>query len=170
VRDVPSPGYRADTHAVSPATGRLSLNARDVIARGDSGTVIATFADPADRPTARNVVVALRAPDGWTVTPSGPGRLGDVRPGATATAFWTVHAPTGDQPPAAVFSAVAQYAQAGRAESSDAAATVSTPPPPPTGTVFVSDLAFLSATNGWGPVERDLSNGEIQPGDGHTIT
>jgi NPCBM/NEW2 domain/NPCBM-associated, NEW3 domain of alpha-galactosidase len=127
VRDVRSPGYRPRRYALAPATGHLSLRPPDVIQRGGTGTVTATFADPADRPTARNVVVALRAPDGWTVTPSRPAPLGDVRPGAT-------------------------------------------PPPPPTGTVFVSNLAFLSATNGWGPVERDLSNGEIQPGDGHTIT
>jgi len=36
--------------------------------------------------------------------------------------------------------------------------------------VFVSDLPFTSATNGWGPVERDKSNGEQNAGDGHTIT
>jgi len=35
---------------------------------------------------------------------------------------------------------------------------------------FVSDLAFTSATNGWGPVERDKSNGEQAAGDGHTIS
>jgi hypothetical protein len=34
----------------------------------------------------------------------------------------------------------------------------------------VSDLPFLSATNGWGPVERDMSVGENQARDGKTIT
>lgn len=34
----------------------------------------------------------------------------------------------------------------------------------------VCDIPFLSASNGWGPVERDTSNGEQQPGDGHPIT
>ncbi len=33
----------------------------------------------------------------------------------------------------------------------------------------MSDLPFLSASNGWGPVERDTSVGENQPGDGHPI-
>lgn len=46
--------------------------------------------------------------------------------------------------------------------------TVAVHPPPPTGTVFVSDLPFQS-TNGWGPVERDTSNGEEAPGDGKPI-
>jgi glucose/arabinose dehydrogenase len=43
------------------------------------------------------------------------------------------------------------------------------PPPPPTGT-YLSDLTWTSATNGWGPPEKDRSNGESQPADGHTIT
>ena len=44
------------------------------------------------------------------------------------------------------------------------------PPPPPTGTQYVSDLTWISATNGWGPVEKDKSNGEDKGNDGSTIT
>ena len=45
------------------------------------------------------------------------------------------------------------------------------PPPPPTGTtVYISDLPFLSSVNGWGPVERDTSNGEQAANDGRTLT
>jgi glucose/arabinose dehydrogenase len=44
------------------------------------------------------------------------------------------------------------------------------PPPPPTGTTYLSDLSWTSMTNGWGPVEKDTSNGEANAGDGHTIT
>jgi beta-galactosidase GanA len=41
----------------------------------------------------------------------------------------------------------------------------------PTGSVHVSDLPFLAVPqNGWGPVERDRSVGESQPGDGRTLT
>ncbi|HEX6473630.1 MAG TPA: NPCBM/NEW2 domain-containing protein, partial [Candidatus Limnocylindria bacterium] len=36
-------------------------------------------------------------------------------------------------------------------------------------TLQLSDLPFLSATNGWGPVERDQSNGENATGDGTTL-
>ncbi len=42
--------------------------------------------------------------------------------------------------------------------------------PPPAGADNVSDLPFLGATNGWGPVERDASDGEQAAGDGRTIT
>jgi hypothetical protein len=44
------------------------------------------------------------------------------------------------------------------------------PPVPPAGSDAVSDLPFLSSSNGWGPVERDTSNGEQAAGDGRTIT
>ncbi len=40
----------------------------------------------------------------------------------------------------------------------------------PSGNVYLSDLNWLSATNGWGPVERDRSNGETALGDGRPIT
>ena len=45
------------------------------------------------------------------------------------------------------------------------------PPPPPTGTTYLSDLNWLGTpTNGWGPVEKDQSNGEDSANDGHTLT
>jgi hypothetical protein len=50
------------------------------------------------------------------------------------------------------------------------------PPPSPTPTVlpgeveYVSELDWIDSSNGWGPVERDMSNGEKAPGDGLTIT
>jgi glucose/arabinose dehydrogenase len=37
-------------------------------------------------------------------------------------------------------------------------------------TVYLSDLTPTSATNGWGPIERDRSNGEQAAGDGGVIT
>lgn len=39
----------------------------------------------------------------------------------------------------------------------------------PTATGPVSDLPWVSATNGWGPVEKDLSNGERAAGDGRPL-
>ncbi|HEY8598318.1 MAG TPA: PQQ-dependent sugar dehydrogenase, partial [Thermomicrobiales bacterium] len=44
------------------------------------------------------------------------------------------------------------------------------PPPPPAGTGYLSDQRWLSANNGWGPVERDRSNGDIGAGDGRPLT
>jgi beta-galactosidase GanA len=170
VSNVPSPAYDPRVYRPpAPSTAALSVTAPDVIERGGAGTVTATFTDPADRPLARDVTVRLRVPDGWTATPAGAARLGTVRPGTSAAATWKVTGPAGEQPGAAVFSATASYRQEDRIDAADGAAVVRVPPPPPTGSAFVSDIPFTS-TNGWGPVERDTSNGENAAGDGRTIT
>jgi alpha-glucosidase len=41
--------------------------------------------------------------------------------------------------------------------------------PNPSGNPYVGDLPFLTSANGWGPVERDRSNGEAAAGDGRTM-
>ncbi|WHM41424.1 NPCBM/NEW2 domain-containing protein [Streptomyces sp. BPTC-684] len=41
---------------------------------------------------------------------------------------------------------------------------------PSAGTHDLSDLTWSSATNGWGPVERDRSNAEQAAGDGRVLT
>jgi hypothetical protein len=46
-------------------------------------------------------------------------------------------------------------------------------PPPPGGTgltKYVSDMTWTSSTNGWGPAERNRSNGDRGATDGRTIT
>jgi len=40
---------------------------------------------------------------------------------------------------------------------------------PPAGTSFVSNLPWQASTNGWGPAERDRSNGEQGAGDGRAL-
>ena len=40
----------------------------------------------------------------------------------------------------------------------------------PTGTLYLSDLTPRLASNGWGPVERDKSNGDLAAGDGGPLT
>jgi beta-galactosidase GanA len=170
VSDVASPGYQPGIYRTPPSTAELTVNAPDVIARGQSGTVTTTFTNHADRPTATGVTLRLSPPSGWTVAPPDTtASYQQVKPGESVTAAWTVTAPGGDQPAAAIFTATATYEQANRPDSASAAATVRVPPPPPTGTVYLSDIPF-TATNGWGPVERDTSNGENQAGDGRPIT
>jgi hypothetical protein len=49
-------------------------------------------------------------------------------------------------------------------------ASTPTPPPPSDGVVYLSDLNPVSASNGWGPYERDRENGDLASGDGAVIT
>ena len=67
----------------------------------------------------------------------------------------------------------ATYIYKVRADNSagDSAYSTSASATTPTGsTTYLSDLAWTSATNGWGPVEKDHSNGGSNAGDGNTIT
>ena len=47
---------------------------------------------------------------------------------------------------------------------------VTPPATPPASTTYLSDVAWTSASNGWGPVEKDMSNGEKAGGDGRPLT
>jgi alpha-galactosidase len=44
-----------------------------------------------------------------------------------------------------------------------------TEPPRPRQDAYLSDIPWTYAANGWGPVERNTSNGETRAGDGQTI-
>jgi hypothetical protein len=94
-----------------------------------------------------------------------------VLPGKSATFRWTVQPPAGTLPSASVLSTTAQYVQRARSASSgDERVVGAIPPAPAAGQDAVSDLPFLSSTNGWGPVERDSSVGEQAAGDGRPIS
>jgi beta-galactosidase GanA len=169
VSNVDSPGYRPAAFAVRPSTARLDIAAPDTVERGGTGTVRATIAVPAGRPPARDVDLRLSIPDGWAAAATGPTGTRRVPAGRSFTATWQVTAPAGEQPAAAVVSATATYRSRDRADQASATTTVGVPTPPPTGVNWVSDLPF-TATNGWGPAERDTSNGEQAAGDGRAIT
>ena len=59
---------------------------------------------------------------------------------------------------------------AGNALASDFSWTFTTAAQQGPVTTYVSDLTPTSATNGWGPVEEDMSNGENASGDGDTLS
>ena len=113
---------------------------------------------------------SLQLPDGWTASAPDPASVKTVHPGGSTTFTWQVTA-AGNLPQASALTASFDYTQSGsRATNSDERIIRALPPAPPAGTDNVSDLPFLSATNGWGPVERDTSNGEQAAGDGNPIT
>jgi alpha-glucosidase len=135
-------------------------------APGTSFEVTATFS--ADREV-RDVRLAPVAPAGWTVTGK-PVTRRHLSAGSVATGSWTVHVgpATGyvDVPVVATFDAP-QWTDRVHVER---AVRAFVPPPPPRGNPFVSDLQFVTETNGWGPVERDRSVGESDSGDGNPMT
>jgi hypothetical protein len=145
---------------------------------GDSVTVNATFTLPAGGPLT-GVTLAPAPPAGWSVRGATVHKA-RLRAGGTMHGTWTFTAsagtPTGyaDLPVAATYTFPGDPgspdAPGGRPVHVEQAVHVLVPPPDPTGDAFVSDLPFLTETNGWGPVERDLSNGETAAGDGSPLT
>ncbi|MEC3998621.1 NPCBM/NEW2 domain-containing protein [Actinacidiphila sp. DG2A-62] len=142
----------------------------DHIEPGTSADVDTYVTDLGSLPATR-VAVHLDAPAGWTVTPRG-GTTAIVLPrGKTLTTPWKVTVPAGTRPGTYALSGTVGYrGPVGGVVTVPLAGGVTVLVPPPSGTSQLSDLDWTSATNGWGPVERDQSNGETAAGDGHPIT
>ncbi|MEJ8639235.1 glycoside hydrolase family 97 catalytic domain-containing protein [Streptomyces sp. MS2.AVA.5] len=120
---------------------------------------------------AADVRLTASAPSGWTVR--GAGAEAEQLPtGSTLDANWTVQVPKD--------TAYGNHDVVVTAEYRAPGASPRTPPlrslrtvrvfVSPPGVDFVSDLPFATERNGWGPVERDLSNGENSAGDGAPLT
>lgn len=100
----------------------------------------------------------LTAPDGWSVSPS----TADLSGGSAKVTISREGGTTGTRP---VFAEITS----GKGVSTltqDFTAT----PRAPRGETAVSALEFLGERNGWGPIERDTSNGEEQKGDGNPMS
>jgi beta-galactosidase GanA len=148
---VRAPSYDARRYAFPPApSATVSLATPDTVQSGQTFTATATVSRPVDSLT-------LAVPDGWTVAVAG------VTP---YKRIWKVTPVSGSLPAAAVLTATAKW----RGGTAGDRRVVRSIPNPPTADAAVSALPFLSATNGWGPVERNTSNGEAAAGDGKPIT
>ncbi|MFD8718002.1 NPCBM/NEW2 domain-containing protein [Streptomyces sp. NPDC059629] len=157
-------------HPAEPAA-TLAADLPSTIHRGEPATLKATFAVPASADAATHLSLRPGAPAGWTVTATTPTTFSKVAPGHSVTASWTVTAPTAANTPVSVtFSPLADYIRGGVNHWTYGTAKTEVPIPPPTGSPYLSDLSFVFSGNGWGPVERDTSNGEQAAGDGKPIT
>jgi len=145
----------------------LALNAPELADAARPFTVTTTLHNDG-APMLHEGSARLSVPSGWAVD-NGPTvtlpRTKDVW-----THQWTVR-PVGVPPAGPVtLTASASFGVAGQAVTRSAAAPVTVATAPPAGSSQVSALPFVSSSNGWGPVERNTSNGEAEAGDGHPIT
>ncbi|MEV4754853.1 glycoside hydrolase family 2 TIM barrel-domain containing protein [Micromonospora sp. NPDC049559] len=154
-----------DSTAPAPCPPDVTVDAGDLVTPGQPQRVTVGVAARCAGGL-RDAVATLAAPAGWTVTPERAG-LGTVAPGTPETAVFTVTAPPGTDYGAYELSASVTAVSNGFRTTSPAAATVRAPLP--AGDRWVSDLPFLATENGWGPVERDMSNGEQAAADGRPL-
>ncbi len=137
------------------------------VAPGDTVTLTASFAVAAD---ATHVMLAPRIPEGWTVD-GGPATAKRLPAGDRVTATWRVTVPQ-DGAVGTVEVPVEVGYQVGRTNEARSGATQATlwvTPPALHGQNYLSDLTWLSQSNGYGPVERDMSNGQAASGDGRPL-
>jgi alpha-galactosidase len=142
-----------------------------VVEAGQPTTVTTTFTNTGRTPVT-DLAVRLDAPAGWTVAPTSSATDNEVGTNRTLTTTWTVTPPAGTPPGQYVLTPTATYKwdDGTKSDGTSATSDVLVPNAPPDGTSYVSDLQWTSSSNGWGPVERDRSNGETGAHDGHPIT
>ncbi|MFI5685358.1 NPCBM/NEW2 domain-containing protein [Streptomyces sp. NPDC051636] len=165
VRVSVGPGWAAHPPAVE-----LGVQGSPLVQADKTATLTTAVTDLGRTPATR-VSVSLTGPDGWTVRPDSPARTPVVPPGRTLSTRWAVTAPPGTPTGSYDLTLRASYRSlAGARGGSALPLTASVVVPPPSGTSYLGDLPWLTAANGWGPAERDTSNGESAAGDGHPIT
>ncbi|RVX39568.1 endo-alpha-N-acetylgalactosaminidase [Nonomuraea polychroma] len=150
----------------APACGSLELApASAAFEQGAANDVTTTFTNREDA-AAADVRVTLEAPEGWAVAGDG---TGSVEPGGRLTTTWKVTPPADAPYDVYDLKAAVSYTVGGVAKTLTASVRVRTLPPPPQADAYASDLEWVSADNGWGPVERDRSNGDTGEADGGPI-
>ncbi|MFG2602229.1 NPCBM/NEW2 domain-containing protein [Streptomyces sp. NPDC048514] len=161
----------ADPHwATRPPAAELGLDGNPLLEAGSPATLTGTVTDLGRTP-ARQVSVSLAGPEGWTVRPTSATTAATLTTGGTLRTGWRVTAPAGTPTGSNDLTLRARYrSPSGQRVSGALEMTAAVVLPPPRGTSYLSDLPLLSATSGWGPVERDTSNGESAAGDGNPLT
>lgn len=151
--------------ATAPGASLTVTPSAASVQRGKDVSVTTVFTVPAVAKAAQGVALTLNVPAGFTYD-STPQVYGSVEPGQQVMGHWELTAPT-TAASTATLTGTATYAQDGVATWLTATTLLQvTDPPAPTGVTPVSDLPFLSSTNGWGPVERDQSVGGTNRDDG----
>ncbi|NGN64481.1 alpha-galactosidase [Streptomyces sp. A7024] len=123
------------------------------------------------RTAAREVKAALSGPEGWQVKAATSSTAPALPSGGKLRTKWSVSAPAGAQQGAHELTLRSSYkSPKGDQVSAELTGRAYVVQAPPDGSTHASDLTWLSATNGWGPVEKDTSVGEDEAGDGSPIT
>ncbi|MEV1023400.1 NPCBM/NEW2 domain-containing protein [Streptomyces sp. NPDC050264] len=155
-----------------PPAAELGLDEHVFVEPGASAKASGTFANLGRTP-ARDVAVSLSGPSGkgWKIEANGPTKAPVVPGGKSLRTRWTVSAPAGSATGSYDLTLRATYrSPQGAKVTSTVPVTAAVATAPPSGASALGDLPWLSTTNGYGPVERNTSNGESAAGDGNPLT
>ncbi|WP_327394692.1 NPCBM/NEW2 domain-containing protein [Streptomyces phaeochromogenes] len=156
--------------AKNPPAVELGLDGSTLIEAGRP-TALTTSVTDLGRTPAKRVSVSVSGPQGWKVKAKSPTTTGSLPTGRALHTKWTVTAPASTPAGSYELTLKATYrSPKGVRAESVLPLTASVVVAPPSGASNLGDLPWLSTTNGWGPVERNTSNGESDAGDGTPIT
>ncbi|WP_405577994.1 NPCBM/NEW2 domain-containing protein [Streptomyces sp. NBC_01092] len=158
------------TWAQHPPAVELGLEGSPLVEAGKAAGLTSTVTDLGRTP-AKHVSVTLTGPEGWSVKATSPTTSPTLPTGRSLRTKWSLTPPKGAPTGSYGLTLRASYrSPTGVRVDSALPLTATVVAPPPSGTSGLGDLSWLSATNGWGPVERNTSNGESGAGDGNPIT
>ncbi|MFI6032011.1 NPCBM/NEW2 domain-containing protein [Amycolatopsis magusensis] len=142
-----------------------------VVAPGGTAAVTSTLTNSGNLP-ASSVQASLSAPAGWPVQAGSPTTRPVLPGGKQFGTQWAISVPPGTSPGKYALTANYSYSVPHQPAPVTTSYTVglSVAATPASGSSTLSDTNWVRATNGWGPVEKDLSNGEQFAADGQPIT
>lgn len=114
-----------------------------------------------------NVVISLQVPDGWLAEGLTDSSFNQLAVGDSIAAKWNISPSLAADGFSDIVVTVAYQDELGEREWQKGFRVLVLPPE---GSIYVSDLQALTSVNGWGPMEIDMSNGEMAAGDGRIIT
>jgi alpha-galactosidase len=156
--------------AKNPPAVELGLDGSLLVEGGKSVKLTSTVTD-LGRTAAKQVSVKLSGPAGWAVKATSPATAHVLPTGRSLRTSWKVTAPKGTAAGSYDLKLKATYrSPTGVRAERVLPLTASVVVAPPSGVSSLGDLPWLSTTNGWGPVERNTSNGENEAGDGNPMT
>lgn len=126
----------------------------------EAGTTheVTTTATNLGRAAATDVSVSVDAPEGWQVKAASPTRRATLHTGRSLSTDWTVTIPESTEPGDYELTVTADYRSNRHREQVEFTTTVHVKEPPPEGTSYLSDLDWISATNGgFGGVQKDTN-------------
>ena len=158
------PALDASIAVEPPYAGGPSL-----VTPGQDATATTTLANLGHVPV-QDASVELTGPDGWDISATSPVSADTVESERALSTTWTVSVPANARPGTYTLHLASSARHGDQADDAASTFDVVVPAAPPGGTTNLGDLAWLSATNGYGPVERNTSNGESNAGDGHVMS
>lgn len=161
----------ADSDATAhPPAVELTLAGSPLVEAGRTAPPTTSVTD-LGRTSAVRVSAALTGPSGWRVKAGSATAAAALPTGRALTTRWQVTPPAGAATGTYDLTLTARYrSPAGERVRSSVPFQAHVVVAPPAGGGYLSDLPQLSASNGYGPVEKDTSNGESAAGDGKQLT